>query len=230
VIFPHILWDGSFFWGEDLFDDYTHWFVETIRAACANPRLEWVVKLHPAHLVKARKENIVSRPQELEVIEQALGSLPAHVKLVHPETELSTYSLFEIADYAVTVRGTVGIESALFGIPVVTAGTGRYAHRGFTLDSLTRQEYLQKLATLETYPRLSAEQVELAERFAYGVFFCRPVRLSSESLEYERDAAASLNVAIHCQDRQQWLASPDMRQLASWIAEGKAEDMLVLPS
>ena len=40
VIFPHILWDGSFFWGEDLFDDYTQWFAETIRVACANPRLE----------------------------------------------------------------------------------------------------------------------------------------------------------------------------------------------
>src|SRR5262245_27478422 len=55
VIFPHILWDGSFFFGNDLFDDYTQWFVETIRAACANPRLQWVVKLHPAHLVKAKQ-------------------------------------------------------------------------------------------------------------------------------------------------------------------------------
>ena len=49
--------------------------------------------------------------------------------------------------------------------------------RGFTLDSSTRQEYLQKLSTLETYPRLSAEQVELAERFAYGVFLCRELSL-----------------------------------------------------
>ena len=228
VIFPHILWDGSFFWGEDLFDDYTHWFVETIRAACANPRLQWVVKLHPAHVVKAKKENIAGRPQELELIENAFGTLPAHVKAVYPETELSTYSLFEIADYTVTVRGTVGIESALFGVPVVTAGTGRYDHRGFTLDSSTPEEYLQKLAILETYPRLSAEQVELAERFAYGVFFCRPLSLSSVSLEFERDSVATWKVAVHCQTRQQWLASQDMRRLAGWIADGKAEDMLAL--
>lgn len=229
VIFPHILWDGSFFWGKDLFSDYTHWFVETIRAAAANPRLQWVVKLHPAHLVKAKQMNDAGRPLELDVIERVVGNLPDNVKLVHPHTELSTYSLFQIADYAVTVRGTVGIESALFGIPVVTAGTGRYDRRGFTLDSSTREEYLQRLETLETYPRLSAEQVELAERYAYGVFMGRPLSLSSLSLAYDRDGKATPNVTVHCQTREQWLASPDMRKLAAWLGDGKLEDMLELP-
>ena len=229
VIFPHILWDGSFFWGEDLFDDYTHWLIETIRAASANSRLQWVVRLHPAHLVKAKVNKDDGTPSELAVIENVFGKLPPHVKLLIPDNELSTYSLFKIADYAVTVRGTVGIEAALFGVPVVTAGTGRYDRRGFTLDSSTRQEYLEKLATLETYPRLSAEQVENAERYAYGVFFCRPLRLSSASLEYEHDAMATPKVMVHCQTRDQWLASPDMRQLSDWIADGKAEDMLILP-
>lgn len=226
IIFPHILWDGSFFFGKDLFDDYTHWFVETIRAASANSRLQWVVKLHPAHLVKAKQGNDLGKPAELKVIEENIGSLPDHVKLVYPDTGLSTYSLFEIADYAVTVRGTAGIEAALFGVPVLTAGTGRYDRRGFTFDSNTRQEYLHKLEILETYPRLSKEQVEIAERYAYGVFFCRPLSLSSVSLEYARDGKATPKVTVHCQTRQQWLASPDMRQLADWIADGKAEDML----
>jgi len=229
VIFPHILWDGSFFYGNDLFDDYTQWFIETIRAASANNRLDWVVKLHPAHLVKAKQNKDLGPSSELAVIENVFGKLPAHVKLVFPDTELSTYSLFQIADYAVTVRGTVGIESPLFGIPVVTAGTGRYDRRGFTLDSSTREEYLQKLLTLETYPRLTEEQVEIAERYACGVFFCRPLRLSSVSLEYERDAIATPKVTVHCQTRDQWLASPDMRQLADWFADGKAEDLLILP-
>jgi len=229
VIFPHILWDGSFFWGKDIFSDYTHWLVETIRAAAANPRLQWVVKLHPAHLVKIKQMNDAVRPLEFDVIERTVGNLPDHVKLVHPDTELSTYSLFQIADYTVTVRGTVGIESGLFGVPVVTAGTGRYDRRGFTLDSSTREEYLQKLATLETYPRLSAEQVELAERYAYGVFIGRPLSLSSLSLAYARDGKATPKVTVHCQTREQWLGSPDMQKLTAWISDGKLEDMLELP-
>ena len=94
-----------FFYGEDLFDDYTQWLVETIRAASANPRLQWVVKLHPSHVVKAKQANNSDKPAELKVIEQVFGTLPAHLKLVYPDTDISTYSLFEIADYAVTVRG-----------------------------------------------------------------------------------------------------------------------------
>ena len=230
VIFPHVLWDSSFFFGKDLFSDYTHWFVETIRAAAANPRLQWVVKVHPAHVVKAKQDNDAARPLEIDVIERTIGKLPDHVKLVYPDTELSTYSLFQIADYTVTVRGTVGIESGLFGVPVVTAGTGRYDQLGFTLDSSTPQEYLQKLATLETYPRLTAEQIELAERYAYGVFSCRYLNLSSLSLAYERDGKATPKVTVHCQTREQWLASPDMRKLTAWVGDGKLEDMFELPA
>ena len=228
VILPHILWDGSFFYGKDLFDDYTQWFVETIRAACANSRLQWVIKIHPAHVVKNKAVNYLGKTAEVNVIERVFGNLPDHVKLAYPDTDLSTYSFYEIADYAVTVRGTVGFEASLLGVPVVTAGTGRYDRRGFTLDSNTRQEYLHKLATLETYPRLSKEQIEIAERYAYGALLCRPLSLSSVSLEYARDGKATMKVTVHCQTRQQWLESPDMRKLADWIADGKTEDLLEL--
>jgi hypothetical protein len=151
------------------------------------------------------------------------------VKLVYPQTELSTYSLFEIADYSVTVRGTVGIESSLFGVPVTTAGTGRYDRHGFTIDSSSREDYLEKLAVLDTQPRLSAKQIELAERFAFAAFFCRPLKLESISLEAERDAVATWSVNVRCQTRQQWLDSPDVKRLAAWIADGKAEDLLTWP-
>jgi hypothetical protein len=229
VIFAHILWDGSFFYGKDLFEDYTQWFVGTVRAAIANPRVQWLVKLHPAHIVKRNQQNETARPAELDVLEKEFAELPEHVTLVHPDTDVSTYSLFEIADYTVTVRGTVGIESALFGIPVITAGTGRFDRRGFTVDSSTREEYLQKLATLETIPRLSTEQVQLAERYAYGVFFCRPLTMSCASLEYERDKNATPKVTVRCRSREEWLASPDMQRLARWLGDRGAEDLPGLP-
>ena len=229
LIFPHILWDGSFFTGEDLFEDYTHWLAHTIRAACQNSRIDWIVKLHPAHVVKANKESISERPRELDVIEREVGNLPPHVKLIRHDSDLSTYSLFQIADYAVTVRGTVGIEAALHGIPVVTAGTGRYDRRGFTLDSASREEYLRKLATLHAYPPLTPEQIELAERYAFLIFCCQPFELSSVSLEYSRDALATPRVSVHCRTRQQWLDSPDMRRLSAWIADRSIPDMTALP-
>jgi hypothetical protein len=230
IIFPHILWDGSFFSGKDLFNDYTEWLVETIRAAAANPNLQWLVKLHPAHVVKAKQANDKAPPSEVTVIATHFGSLPRHITLVSPDSPMSTYSLMEIADYAVTVRGTVGIEAALFGIPVVTGGTGRYDRRGFTVDSSTREEYLTRLAALHTYERLSPQQIEMAERYAYGTFFVRPLRLSSVSLDYNRDGKATPRFTVQCQTRDEWLAARDMQLLSRWLADGKAEDLLDFPT
>ena len=39
VVFAHVLWDANMFFGEDLFADQEQWFVETVRAACANDRV-----------------------------------------------------------------------------------------------------------------------------------------------------------------------------------------------
>ena len=229
VIFPHILWDGSFFYGEDLFEDYTEWLVETIKAACDNDRVQWVVKLHPAHVVKAERENYRGKPAELVALEGVVETLPEHVKLVHPGDSISTYSLLETADYVVTVRGTVGIEAALLGVPVVTGGTGRYDRRGFTIDSSSQEEYKARLAKLETYPPLTKDQIELAERYAYYVFLCRPLRLSCASLEYARDAKASPIVTVHCNSPEEWAKSPDVVSLGEWFRNGVDEDFIGAP-
>ena len=229
VIFPHILWDGSFFFGEDLFNDYEEWLIETVKAACANTRVQWVIKLHPSHLVKSRVENDPSKPAEVQLMDRLFSKLPDHVQLVYPDTNLSTYSLFQIADYTVTVRGTVGIESAVLGIPTLTAGTGRYDRRGFTVDSSSREEYLQKLACIETIPRLTAQQCQLAELYAFAVFLCRPFPLTSARIWFERDERATARFSASCRTREEWLAAPDFHRLTAWLQDGTLEDLLTLP-
>ena len=130
-------------------------------------------------------------------------------------------------DYAVTVRGTVGIEAATFGIPVVTAGTGRYDRKGFTLDPQTPQAYLDQLAALETVPRLSEAQRELAQRFAYAVFVLRPLRLESLSLRYRRDARASTEVQIKVSSPEEWRRAQDLSAFAEWLTGSSSADFMM---
>ena len=110
VIFSHVLWDANMFYGEDLFEDQETWLVETVRAACANPEVDWVVKLHPANLYKAEREL-----NDKIAIRERVGELPRHVKLLEPDTDLNTFSLFSVADYGITIRGTVGMELPALG-------------------------------------------------------------------------------------------------------------------
>ena len=106
-------------------------------AACANDRVNWVVKLHPANVWKRRRDRVSGELDELVAIRERVGELPPHVRLLEPDTDISTWSLFDVTDFGVTIRGSVGFELPCFGVPVLTAGTGFYSGRGFTVDSET---------------------------------------------------------------------------------------------
>lgn len=229
VIFPHIFWDGTFFYGTDLFESYEEWFVETMKAAYANTGVNWVVKIHPANLVKNARDGVGAEPSELMAIRSLGSPVPSHIRIIQPDSRMSTLSLYHVMDYCVTVRGTVGIEAASFGIPVFTAGTGRYDRRGFTIDSDTRAEYLDRLRRIQETPPLSADQRTLAERFAHGIFLARPFNLRTVTMEFQRDAKVSLHSVVHVPKGQDPAAAPDLRLLTEWIRSGTEDFLSKLP-
>jgi len=226
VIFPHLFWDATFFWGVDLFDNYREWFVETVKAACKNSSLNWLVKLHPANVVKLNRDGYQGELVEKQAIRKHIGELPKHVKIMEPDTSISTFSLFSLMDFCLTVRGTIGIESAFFGIPVFTAGTGRYEHHGFTIDSETREEYIERLGSIHTYPPLSEEQKELAQKFAYGTFILRPLDLESMEFSYKRDSVATSQVEYLFHSMDELLQGRDFRSFGDWAVTTRDEDYI----
>lgn len=227
VIFPHIFWDATFFWGKDLFENYEEWFIQTVQAACHNDRLNWIIKVHPANLVKNRRDGVMSEHSEIAAIRKAVGELPPHVKIMQAETEISTLSLFNAIDCCVTVRGTVGIEAACFGVPVLTAGTGRYDRLGFTIDSDSREEYLDHLANAHNIAMLSPLQSELALRHAWGVLLARPARLQLVRMRYLSNETADLEIDFQVHTAQQLHTLSDLHALSSWIENG-VEDYVQL--
>jgi hypothetical protein len=227
-IFPHILWDSTLFWGTCLFGDFAEWLIETVRAACANEAVNWVIKIHPAHVGKSVREGFRTEPAEVITLRQHIGKLPPHVSMIPADSDMSTLSLFPLMDYCLTVRGTIGIEAARLGIPVITAGTGRYDHKGFTIESETRQQYLARLARIQDIPRLSPAQCELAERFAYGLFVLRPLPLTTVTLEYHKSLEKSTSEGrVNIKTKEAWYTAADLQALAHWITDSKQADFLM---
>lgn len=226
LIFPHILWDGTFFWGTDLFSSYEEWLVETLRVAARDRSANWILKIHPAHVVKNARDGVSSEPAETAAIRRHLGEVPPNVRLIEPTSPISTYSLYSIADACITVRGTVGIEAATFGVPVLTAGTGRYDRHGFTVDSDTRAAYLDAVAGVASLPRLTPEQRELALRFAFGEFLLRPLPLRSLSYEFHRDRAATAVTRSFPTDASAWRDAGELTAFAEWVSARAEEDLL----
>ncbi|WP_170294743.1 hypothetical protein [Roseospira navarrensis] len=226
LLFPHIFWDATFFWGEDLYADYEAWFRAAAAAALENDSVNWVIKLHPANLVKNHRDGIESF-SESDVLRE-FGAVPNHVKILPADTDVSTLSLFAVGDICLTVRGTVGVEAAALGLRVITAGTGRYDGLGFTLDPRSVPEYEATLARLDSLPMPTEHEIELARRYADGMLLQRPLHLSSIRFGYDRDAGATLRIDLAEDHAARPLDAPDVRAIADWLRSG-AQDFTVGP-
>lgn len=231
VIFAHILYDATFFYGESLYPDYEQWLIETVRGAIANPELDWVVKVHPVNVWRSRMDGVPMEQIEAQVLKREFGELPAHVSLMPANTEINTYSLFDAIDFGLTVRGTIGMELPCFGVPLVTAGTGRYSGHGFTVDPPSREEYQKILSTLHEQAPLSNEQRLLARQYAFGAFFLRPYPTISFQLDFHARsfgvAALKQNVVLDADQMDRWPVIHDLAEIAYWAAESRSADLLV---
>ena len=234
AVFSHVLWDANLFYGEDLFDDYAHWFVETVKAAIQNESVNWIIKLHPANVWKLKRDNMEQQKlSELVLLEEYLSpsfTLPPHVKLLLPDTKISTQSLFSYIDYGVTVRGTVSTELPCFGIPVFTAGTGRAHGHGFTVDSETRDDYLKKMSTIHTYDRLTDEQVLLARKHAHAIFVKRPWVMKSFRPEFGDYSSTqnplSQNFVLSAQSINEINDNGDLQKWSNWASNRHSIDFI----
>ncbi len=232
-VFSHVLYDATFWFGENLFADYADWLIETSRAAAANPEVNWVIKMHPENVLKstgATGAYDLESLEEYRLIREAFPKLPDHVRLMLPENDTNTVSLFEFADYALTVRGTVGLEFPCFGVPTFTAGTGGYSGRGFTVDSRTPKEYLARLASIHDVPPLDEETTAVAQRFSYGVFQMKPVPMRSftwtRQAEKEGDPLGQYDFEVTVRDPDELRQAQDLELFARWVLDSQRRDLL----
>lgn len=185
IVFAHIFWDATFFYGENLYLDYQRWFVETIRLANQNTAVNWLVKLHPVNVWRLEADGASNeRYSELVALEEAGIELASHVHLLLPDTNISTWSLFQLGDYCVTVRGTVGIEMAALGKRVITAGHGHYSNRGFTTTPGTISEYEGMILNIEKLPPTNDDERSRALRYAYWLLWKKPFKFGTFKVEY----------------------------------------------
>lgn len=228
VLFSHVLWDASMFYGQDLYRDQGDWFAKTVRVAAESDEVQWLVKLHPALFWKLRSDRVAAEPAELSMIREAVGELPAHMRLLRPDEDVSNLDLFRITDAGVTIRGTVGLELPPLGVPVITAGTSDYSGKGFTVDSSSVEEYEAHLRAIPSLGRLGPEQVRLARLYAYGIFCARPWHFSSFALDYlPLDAAGDTlehRLRYVAKTPEELERADDLARFARWVLDSDDAD------
>jgi hypothetical protein len=156
--------------------------------------------------------------------------LPDHVRILLPDTRISTRSLYEFADYGVTVRGTAGLEMACLGKGALTAGTGNYSGLGFTTDSTSVEEYLGRLATIETTAPMTPEAVRRARAYTYALFLRRPWRPRSFDNRFDYPEAGwhplDRNAVLTSGSVEEIRAAGDLGQWTAWVLDTHEPDFL----
>ena len=169
IIFSHILHDTLYFFGDEIYDSYAHWLVETVKIACKNKKINWYIKFHPSNIYRGEFKK--GRSKEEDIIRQEIKEIPPHIKFIYPNTEISPWDWLNFADYGITIRGTAGLEMSILGKPVILAGRNRYENNGFGILAKNKKDYknlMMKLPVLNKRER--NVDIQKANLYFYGVF------------------------------------------------------------
>lgn len=149
------------------FPSQTAWIARVVEYARAHPEIDLVVRVHPN--TGSRRSSGANRRQ-LEQMERLAAGLPANVRMVGPEDDISSYTLMELCSAALTWVSTVGLELACRGKEVVVAA-GNAIHGTRFVRTVTEAEgfeadHLDPLLALPA-GAVSAEIRRDALRFAH---------------------------------------------------------------
>ena len=161
------------------------WLKMTVDYFSGRSDVQLVVRVHPAELILAGNPSV-------EIVSDTFPDLPENIVLIPPESKINTYDLIEMAHLGLVYTTTVGLEMAMSGVPVITAGGSHYRGRGFTYDPSTSYDYLKAIDKRIAEPRdrrLPDDQIELAIRYAYLFFFEYPFRFPWHLLQFWEDMA-----------------------------------------
>lgn len=135
VIYSHVWFDFPHTFAMSNFTDFLDWMRFTLEQIRQIDGVDWVLKPHPTERWYGGFR-----------LADLLHDLPPHVRIVPDTTDSLTTML--AADAVITVHGTIGLEAAAHGLPVITADRSYYGDWGFVHVAGSRAEYALLLATV----------------------------------------------------------------------------------
>ena len=159
-LMPHCFSDANHKCQGHLYRDFFTWYRGTLAALPRYKDAIWVVRPHPSGPIYGETGIGEKYFREFECENVRLA--PA---------DLSTDTVLDLAKAVITINGTIGLEAACRGVPIVICANAIYSGLGFTTEPRTRDDYFALLGRLHEAKPLNDEQVRAARRalFFYHV-------------------------------------------------------------
>jgi hypothetical protein len=148
--------------GMNQFRDFLDWTEATVAVAHRYDRVNWLLKPHPC-------EDWFGGIGLAEIASE-LGA-PAHVAV--SDKSWSNAEVMQAIDALVTYHGTAGIEFASMGKPVLIPDRGKYDDCGFAKIAISREHYLDLLAS-EWWTDIDLTETRRRAEIFSGWWMCAP--------------------------------------------------------
>jgi hypothetical protein len=172
-LLTNVAWDAQLHYPANAFPNMLEWLVCTCEYFRTRPDLQLLVRVHPAELSGFPP----SRQPILDELARRVPELPPNVKVVPPESGLSTYALMALCNTALIYGTKMGVELTSVGMPVIVAGEAWIRNKELTLDARSPDEYRALLDRLPFTDPPDATRLARARRYAYHFFFRRMIPL-----------------------------------------------------
>jgi hypothetical protein len=175
VLFTNVSWDLFVAERDFAFDGQMQWIAATFDFIRRHPELDLVVRAHPAEIVP----KFQTRGRIVQQIEERFDPIPSNVRLVGPESTISSDTLRSMASLNLVYCSSVGMEAIIAGQPVLIGGNPYYARKGFTINVDSPSQYDRLLEEHAAGKPLiqPPQSVELARRFLYLFKFRYGIRM-----------------------------------------------------
>lgn len=217
-VFTNVIFDTSQPHANVVFEDMFVWLDEVLKVAEKHPETLFVIRAHPdeSRPGKASRESVADWAARGNV-----AALP-NVDFIPPDAYFSSYEMIQRSKFVMIYNSTIGMEAAIMGAPVLSAGKARFSQLETVFFPRTVADYLAKLEAF-----LAAEEVTAlpehrinARRFLYYQLY----RTSLPFGEYlEADGIWPGFVRLKDFDMQDLLPahSETLRVISEGLLEGK---------
>jgi len=172
-LLTNVSWDAQLHYPANAFGSMLDWLVQTCRYFATRPDLQLLIRVHPAEISGFPP----SRQPVLAELKKVIPQLAPNIRVVPPESDLSTYALMSLCNSVIIYGTKTGVELTSRGIPVIVAGEAWIRNKGLTCDASSPDEYFRILDRLPFASRLDAATIARARRYAYHFFFNRMIPL-----------------------------------------------------
>ena len=175
--------------GKLIFRDYFDQFKKTLEyiEKTNNKRVLWLFKAHPSS-GEFNESNIVAKEIK-RVRNPNIRMCPKN---------LNSHQLSKFCDLVITSRGTIGLEFASKGKPVLITGNAAYSKRNITIEPKNKKRYFEILNNLNYIEPLSSRKTLLAKKILYYLEnFKLDMNNSDVALTLEEELKAKGNYFKH---------------------------------